>query len=57
MLLTHPLLAPFGGVPDDVIALFVLSAQGAGVHVLVFRQPHLHLFVPPPVAVVPISRN
>lgn len=40
-LLTHPLFTPFGSVPDDVAAIFVLSAQGARMHVLVFRKPHL----------------
>lgn len=54
---TYPLLTPLGGVPDDVVALFVLSAQRSGVHMLVLRQPHLQLLVPSPVAVIPTKQS
>lgn len=50
---TYPVLAPFCGVPDDVVASLMIGAQHLRGHVLIFREPDSQLLVPAPVTRMP----
>ena len=39
------------GVPDDVVATFMIWAERLRYHHLILGQPYLELLVPPPVSV------
>jgi len=52
---TYPLLAPVDRVPYDVVAALMVRTQRLWDHHVVLGQPYLHLLVPSPVAIRPVS--